>query len=128
MFMRMGIPRVLTSDQGKEFNNEVNLELTGLMEIDHRLTTAYHPQANGLDERFNQTIQSMLVKFCQERKDMWDEHLDTCTFGYNTSRHDSTKFTPFELMFGRKERITKEQIATLLQTEESAITLEYVNV
>ena len=44
----------------------------------------------------------MLVKFCQKQKDVWDQHLDTCTFGYNTSRHDSTKFTPFELMFGRK--------------------------
>lgn len=75
--MRMGMPHVLTSDQGTEFNNEVNKELTGLMGIDHRLTTAYHPQANGLDERFNQTIQSMLVKFCDTRKDVWDEHLDT---------------------------------------------------
>ena len=92
----------MTSDQGTEFTNEVNKELTGLMGIDHRLTTAYHPQANGLDERFNQTIQSMLVKFSDTRKDVWDEHLDACTFGYNTSRHDSTKFTPFELMFGRK--------------------------
>ena len=52
--------------------------------------------------QFNQTIQSMQVKFCQEQKDGWDQHLDTCTFGYNTSQHDSTKFTPFELMFRRK--------------------------
>ena len=44
----------------------------------------------------------MLVKFCQDSKSSWDEHLDTCTFGYNTSRHESTKFPPFELMFGRK--------------------------
>lgn len=63
--MRMGMPHVLTSDQGTEFNNEVNKELTGLMGIDHRLTTAYHPQANGLDERFNQTIQSSFAT--QER-------------------------------------------------------------
>ena len=44
----------------------------------------------------------MLVKFCEGRKNSWDAHLDTCTYGYNTSRHDSTKFTPFQLMFGRK--------------------------
>ena len=43
-----------------------------------------------------------MVKFCQDRKDAWDEHLDSCTFGYNTSQHDSTKFIPFELMFVRK--------------------------
>ena len=42
--MRMGIPRVLTSDQGTEFNNELNNGLEELMGIKHRLTTAYHPQ------------------------------------------------------------------------------------
>ena len=42
--MRMGIPRVLTSDQGSEFNNAINRELTTLLQIKHRLTTAYHPQ------------------------------------------------------------------------------------
>ena len=44
--MRMGIPRVLTSDQGTEFNNELNKELEVVMGIKHRLTTAYHPQVS----------------------------------------------------------------------------------
>ena len=124
----VGLPRVLTSDQGSEFNNEMNKELMTLMKIDHWLTSAYHPevslcvhvwrymlitlmvwvqsfyltQANGLDEWFNQTIPSMLVKFCHDSKTNWDDHLDTCTFAYNTSKHDSTKYCPFELIFGRK--------------------------
>eukprot|EP00731_Ephydatia_muelleri_P033592 Em0033g8a len=55
-------------------------------------------KANGLDERFNQTLQNMLVKYV----DMWSHYLDTCAFAYNTSRHDSTKYTPFMLMFGRR--------------------------
>ena len=59
-------------------------------------------QANGLDEHFNQTLQGMLVKFVGERKAEWSTLLDTCTFTYNTSQHSSTKFIPFELMFGRK--------------------------
>nr|XP_047142905.1 uncharacterized protein LOC124817139 [Hydra vulgaris] len=58
--------------------------------------------ANGLDERFNQTIQLMLVKFCNDRHSTWDTHLDACTFAYNTSKQKSIKYTPFELMFGRK--------------------------
>ena len=53
-------------------------------------------------ERFNQTLQNMLVKFIEESKTTWDEILDTCTFAYNTAEHESTKFSPFELMFGRK--------------------------
>ena len=49
-------------------------------------------QANGLDERFNQTLQSMLVKFVAEKQKHWDDFLDTCTFAYNTSVHESALF------------------------------------
>lgn len=42
--MRMGIPRLITSDQGKEFNNKLNSELMKKLNIKHVLTTAYHPQ------------------------------------------------------------------------------------
>lgn len=44
----------------------------------------------------------MLLKYIQENKSSWDEFLDTCVFAYNTAEHESTKFSPFELMFGRK--------------------------
>ena len=42
--MTFGLPRVITSDQGGEFNNDLDSELMKLMGIDHRLTTPYHPQ------------------------------------------------------------------------------------
>ena len=44
----------------------------------------------------------MLVKFVDEKKETWEDYLDTCIYAYNTSRHESSLFTPFELMFGRK--------------------------
>ena len=44
----------------------------------------------------------MIVKFTNDRKDQWDDFLDTCVYSYNTAKHESTKYTPFELMFGRK--------------------------
>jgi hypothetical protein len=100
--MIMGLPKVITTDQGSEFKNALNTELMRALKIKHNLTTPYHPQANGLDERFNQTLQEMLVKVCNGAKELWDEHLDSCTFAYNTSRQESTLYTPFEIMFGRK--------------------------
>lgn len=42
--MRMGLPQVLTTDQETEFKNELNEELMRILGIEHRLTTAYHPQ------------------------------------------------------------------------------------
>ena len=44
LFMTLGLPRVVTSDQGREFNDSINQELMSLLGITHRLTTAYHPQ------------------------------------------------------------------------------------
>ena len=44
----------------------------------------------------------MLVKYVSAKKDMWSHYLDTCAFAYNTSQHDSTKYTPFMLIFGRR--------------------------
>ena len=44
IFMRMGLPKIITTDNGTEFKNELNKHLMDLLGIDHRLTTAYHPQ------------------------------------------------------------------------------------
>ena len=42
--MRMGLPRLLTSDQGGEFRNKLDEELEKLLGIKRHFTTAYHPQ------------------------------------------------------------------------------------
>lgn len=53
-------------------------------------------------------MKRMLVKFTNEDKESWDEHLDHCMFAYNTSRHESSLYSPFEVMFGRKAIIPIE--------------------
>ena len=95
------MPSVITTDQGKEFKNALNKKMMEEFGIKHRLTTAYHPQANGLDEQFNQTLVNSLSKYTQEYRESWDENLQEVVYGYNTSVQASTKFTPFEAMFGR---------------------------
>lgn len=50
----------------------------------------------------------MLVKFVEDKKASWEDYLDTCVFAYNTAHHESTHYTPFELMFGRKPRLPIE--------------------
>jgi len=42
----------------------------------------------------------MLVKFIDSKKESWEDYLDTCIYAYNTSKHKSSKFSPFEVMFG----------------------------
>ena len=96
------------TDQGREFVNKVNEELFLLTGSDHRISSAYHPQTNGLDERMNQTLSGVLVKFVNDSQDDWDIHLKSVLFAYRTSRNDSTKFTPYELMFGREPMLPIE--------------------
>ena len=50
IFFTLGIPAVITTDQGSEFKNSLNSALTEQLGIKHCLTSCYHPQANGLDE------------------------------------------------------------------------------
>eukprot|EP00731_Ephydatia_muelleri_P002800 Em0001g2800a len=102
IFMRMRIPKVLTSDNGSEFRNDLEMRLAKALGVKRIYTTPYHPQGNGRDERFNQTLQNMLVKFIMDKKDVWDVFLDTCVYAYNTSVHESTSFSPFEVMFGHR--------------------------
>lgn len=81
----MGLPSVITTDQGKEFNNQLNTEFAKTFNIKHRLTTPYHPQANGLDERYNQTLVNSLSKFVQDHREKWDENLEAVVYSYNSA-------------------------------------------
>ena len=56
----------------------------------------------------------MLVKYAHDKKEVWDDFLDACIHAYNTSVHESTSFSPFELMFGRKALLPIEIDVDLL--------------
>ena len=64
----------------------------------------------------------MLAKFVHDKKKEWSDLLDTCVFAYNTSRHDSSKFTPFELMFNRKATIPIDVELRTKESKELAVT------
>ena len=91
-----GIPEAVLTDRGTNFTNFTRFDVHTLR------TTAYHPQADGITERFNRTVKIMLAQFVdQHKQDDWDLKLDKLCFAYNTAVHATTKFSPFELMFGR---------------------------
>ena len=62
MFCRHGWPKLVQSDQGREFVNGVNSCLFKLTGVKQCVSSAYHPQTNGLDERLNQTLVTTLKK------------------------------------------------------------------
>lgn len=58
--------------------------------------------ANGLDKRFNQTLQNMLVKYVSANREQWSSYLNTRVFAYSTTRQESSKYNPFFLTFGHR--------------------------
>ncbi|KAK3753675.1 hypothetical protein QZH41_003322 [Actinostola sp. cb2023] len=74
---RFGVPRQLHSDQGRNFISAVFTEMCALLGIDKTRTTALHPQSDGMVERYNKTLESMLAKFTSEHQRDWDEHHQT---------------------------------------------------
>ncbi len=99
------MPKIVQSDQGREFLNSVNDHLFKATGIKHIVSLAYHPQTNGLVERFNQTVQRSLLKMVQESEKKWENYLESVLFAYRTSKQASTKYSPFFLLYGREPRL-----------------------
>lgn len=104
IFSMMGIPKEILSDMGTQFTSNVMKEVGRLLSFKQLVTTPYHPACNGLVEKFNGTLKSMLRKMCSERPKDWDRYLPALLFAYREVPQESTKFSPFELMFGRTVR------------------------
>jgi len=99
MFCHFSMPRQLHSNQGAQFESGLIKELSKMLQINKTHTTPYHPQSDGLVERLNHTIISMLATMVNDHS---EEHLPRVTFAYNISEQVSTGFTRFYMMFGRQ--------------------------
>ena len=104
----MGCPIVLITDQGREFVNSLSDQLYKMTNTEHRITSAYHPQTNGLTERFNQTLSRCLSKVVNDAKDNWDEKIDTVLMGYRASWQASTKKSPYFMLYQVEMRLPIE--------------------
>ena len=117
---RHGTPSVCTFDQGGEFEGPFQ-ELLDRCCIDHRLTSAYHPQANCLTERFNQTLETALKKMVGQYPEHWDTHISTILMGYRASIQASTQYSPVFLLHGRDKVLPVHNLHKLRAPEADTI-------
>ena len=101
IFARHGIPEEILTDQGKNFTLALLGELYQLMGVMALRTSPYHPQADGLVERFNQTLKAMPRKVLKGEKRDWDRMLPYVLFAYREVPQTTVGFSPFELLYGR---------------------------
>ena len=115
---KYGIPRRLITDRGVHFTNELMGNLTKLLGTNHIQTAAYHPQGNGLIERFNATFHPQLAKLYNAELNNWDDYLSSVLYAYNTGVQSSTGYSPFQLMFGRHPILPLDHTSTTFRFDK----------
>jgi transposase InsO family protein len=93
-----GVPANLTSDRGPQFTASLWASLCNLLNITHSLTPAYHPQANGMVERFHRRLKDALRAW--DAAADWFYHLPWILLSIHTAAKDDSSPSPAELVFG----------------------------
>src|SRR3954466_2721301 len=100
IYCRYGSPRHIQTDNGLEFKNDLVAQLLKKWKIQHHFSMPYHPQSNGLVERYNKTLCNALARQCQGQD--WDLHIDQCLLAYRTIHQATTHRSPASLLFGQE--------------------------
>ena len=80
----------MLTDNGGQLTSDLRKEVSRLLSIRQMTTTPYHPQCNGLVERFNGTLKAMLRNMCEEKPKDWDRYINPLLFAYREAVQEST--------------------------------------
>ena len=100
---KFGIPKILITDNGKQFVSNLMKAVAKHFKMNKILTDFYHPRSNSI-ECWHYNLSEYLRIYSEKHVD-WSDWLDLCTLCYNSTIHNSTKMTPFECLFGQEMRV-----------------------
>ena len=120
---QFGPTEEILSDCGTEFLNETVSALLNVAGIERRVTSPYMPRVDGLCERANQTVANVLKKHAEADNHHWDDWLPFVEYSYNTRINSTTKFSPFEIVFGREPNDFKNFSSDKGKSEEKSLSI-----
>eukprot|EP00731_Ephydatia_muelleri_P010889 Em0005g1475a len=100
LFCTYGVPEIVHSDQGRNFESSIVQSTLDAFGVKKSHTTPYHPQGDGMVERFNRSLLQLLRTYVERQED-WEQNLPLALYAYRTATHTSTGVSPFMLMYGR---------------------------
>jgi len=100
-----GLLESIILDREPQFVAGLMRELNGMLGIESKLSTAFHPQTDGQTEKVNQELEQYLRMFIDHRQEQWPEWLGIAEFAYNNKAHLSTRITPFKANYGQNPRM-----------------------
>ncbi|XP_068237201.1 uncharacterized protein [Palaemon carinicauda] len=124
-FSLVGLPKEVQTDQGTNFTSKKFKSFLACQNIKHCLSSPYHPQSQGVVERFHRTFKTMLRTYCCENEKEWDVFIPMLLFAVRDSVHSSLGYSPFQLVYVHQVRSPMEVIKNkLISDEKDSITLQ----
>ncbi|XP_068240271.1 uncharacterized protein [Palaemon carinicauda] len=117
-FSEYGLPRVILTDCWTNFTSKVFRGKCAELAIQHITSIPYHPESQGLVERFHQTLQTVLKKHCYDSCSEWDKALPFALFAIRNHPNSSRGVAPFKWVFGHKVRGLLEIIFEILKSSQ----------
>jgi len=95
-----GVPKTIITDRGTTMNSKFWKTFIADMGVQHKMSTAYHPQTDGQTERLNQTLEQYLRCYVNHEQNNWVSLLPMAQFAYNSSENSTTRMSPFYANYG----------------------------
>ena len=124
-FSRFGVPVQVKTDRGRQFECELFKHMCLLLDVEHRMSTPFHPQGNSRVERMVKVVGNLISTFCRTYRE-WDRNLPLLTLAYRSTVHDVTGYTPNYVMTGREVSLPLDVMMGVLPSDEKKNVPEYV--
>lgn len=127
--LRYGLPKTIVTDRGTEFMSETMSEVCKLLQIEKVNSTAYHHQSIGALENTHKHLAAFLRTQCDGHPETWSQWLQFWCFSFNTTVHTETKYSPYELIFGKScnlpSNLTNDVVNPLYNPDNYVLELKY---
>jgi len=126
VFSRHGIPEIIVTDNGPQFSSDKTKAFLDLYGTYVQFVSVYHPESNGMVENRNKEIGKYLKILCDNKALIWDEILPSALWALRTCKNETTKFSSFELLYGRRDLQPFELTVNLDKKEPFETQEEYM--
>lgn len=123
-FSTLGLPHIIQT--GAQITNQNFSKVLKILNVQHVVSSAYHPESQCMLERLHQTLKSMLRKYCLENEKSWVERVPFISFAAREAFQESLGFSPVSLIFGHTPRSSLKSLQEKFLSFKSSV-LDYIS-